>query len=220
MSTHIEDYIKNIYKLHEEMDKVSTSSLAGALNISAASVTDMIRKLSDRGLIRYEPYQGVELTDRGRTMALQTLRRHRLWEMFLVDFLGYTWDEVHEEAEKLEHITSENLEDRIDMALGYPTHDPHGHPIPTKNGEIVEDDHPSLADLGFDENGVVVRVHDTSPSLLQHMTTLGIRIGSRVTVLEIVEFDGSMRLRVDSDEVFVSRQVARNIFVDSGGENR
>jgi DtxR family transcriptional regulator, Mn-dependent transcriptional regulator len=218
MSTHIEDYIKNIYKLQGEREKVTTSSIADALSVSAASVTDMIKKLSDRSLIKYMPYQGVELTHSGRKMALQTLRRHRLWEMFLVEFLNYTWDEVHDEAEKLEHIMSTDLEERIDKALGYPKHDPHGHPIPTRSSEIVEDDHPSLADLEINDGGVVVRVNDISQSLLQHMASIGIHMQSQIKVLDVVQFDGSMRVLVDDNNVFVSRQVARNIFVDIGGK--
>ncbi len=214
MSTHVEDYIKNIYKLQGERDKVTTSSIADALNVSAASVTDMIKKLSDRSLIKYMPYQGVELTRTGRKMALRTLRRHRLWEMFLVEFLGYTWDEVHDEAEKLEHIMSEDLDERIDKALGYPKHDPHGHPIPTRSGEIVEDDHPQLADLEINDSGTVVRVNDVSQSLLKHMAAIGIQIQSEIKVLEIVEFDGSMRILVNNNDVYISRQVARNIFIE------
>lgn len=214
MSTHVEDYIKNIYKLQNDRDKVTTSSLADALHVSAASVTDMIKKLSDRSLIKYMPYQGVELTKGGRKMALRTLRRHRLWEMFLVEFLGYTWDEVHDEAEKLEHIMSEDLEARIDKALGYPKHDPHGHPIPTKSGEIVEDDHPSLADLKINNSGMVIRVNDASQSLLKHMASIGIQIQSPVKVLDIVEFDGSMLVQIQENDVYVSRQVARNIFIE------
>ncbi len=214
MSTHVEDYIKNIYKLQNDRDKVTTSSLADALNVSAASVTDMIKKLSDRSLINYMPYRGVELTRSGKKMALRTLRRHRLWEMFLVEFLDYTWDEVHDEAEKLEHIMSEDLEERIDKALGYPKHDPHGHPIPTKNGEMVEDDHPSLADLKVNDSGIVIRVNDASQSLLKHMASIGIQIQSPVKVLDIVEFDGSMLVQILENDVYVSRQVARNIFVD------
>ncbi len=214
MSIHVEDYIKNIYKLQSDQDKVTTSSLADALNVSAASVTDMIKKLSERSLIKYMPYQGVELTRRGRIMALRTLRRHRLWEMFLVEYLDYTWDEVHDEAEKLEHIMSEDLEARIDKALGFPKHDPHGHPIPTKNGEIIEDDHPSLAELKINDTGRVVRVNDVSQSLLKYMASMGIQINWRIKVLEIVEFDGSMRVQVNSTESFVSRQVARNIFIE------
>lgn len=216
MSTHVEDYIKNIYKLQGERERVTTSSLADALNVSAASVTDMIKKLSDRNLIKYKPYQGVELTRNGRKLALKTLRRHRLWEMFLVEFLGYTWDEVHNEAEKLEHIMSEDLEQRIDKALGYPKHDPHGHPIPTPDGEIVEDKHPALAELKENDSGTVVRVNDASQSLLQHMASIGIRIKSRITVLQVVEFDGSLLVRLnDSNEkMYISRQVARNIFIE------
>jgi DtxR family transcriptional regulator, Mn-dependent transcriptional regulator len=214
MSIQVEDYIKNIYKLQNEREKVSTSSLADALSVSAASVTDMIKKLSDRSLIKYMPYRGVELTRSGRKMALRTLRRHRLWEMFLVEFLGYTWDEVHDEAEKLEHIMSEDLEARIDKALGFPKHDPHGHPIPSKEGEIIEDDHPSLADLGVNSTGTVIRVNDVSQSLLKHMASLGIQIQTQIKVLEIIDFDGSMHLQVENDDVFVSRQVARNIFVE------
>lgn len=214
MSTHVEDYIKNIYKLQGEREKVTTSSIADALSVSAASVTDMIKKLSDRSLIKYMPYQGVELTHSGRKMALQTLRRHRLWEMFLVEFLSYTWDEVHDEAEKLEHIMSEDLEMRIEKALGYPKHDPHGHPIPSRDGEIVEDNHPSLADLKVNDSGTVIRVNDPSQSLLKHITSIGIRIQSKIKVLDIVEFDGSMQIRLQNEDVYISRQVARNIFIE------
>jgi DtxR family transcriptional regulator, Mn-dependent transcriptional regulator len=214
MSSQIEDYIKNIYKLQSESDRVSTSSLADALNVSAASVTDMMKKLSDRDLIKYKPYKGVELTGSGRQMALHTLRRHRLWEIFLTDFLGYTWDEVHDEAEKLEHITSQDLEDRLDKALGYPTHDPHGHPIPTRDGVLIEDSNPSLAELGENDRGRVIRVNDVSPSLLKHMAHLGITISSEIEVLQIVEFDGSMQVKLDTKEVYISRQVARNIFIE------
>ncbi len=214
MSSQIEDYIKNIYRLQSERDRVSTSSLADALNVSAASVTDMVKRLSDRDLIKYRPYRGVELTKSGRTMALHTIRRHRLWEMFLVDFLGYTWDEVHDEAEKLEHITSPDLEDRLDKALGYPTHDPHGHPIPTREGVIIEDSNPSLAELKVRERGKIVRVNDLSQSLLKHMAHLGITIGSEVEVLLIVEFDGSMQIVLSDKVVYISKQVARNIFIE------
>jgi len=214
MSTHVEDYIKNIYKLQGERAKVTTSSIADALSVSAASVTDMIKKLSDRSLIKYMPYQGVELTRSGRKMALRTLRRHRLWEMFLVEFLSYTWDEVHDEAEKLEHIMSEDLEMRIEKALGYPKHDPHGHPIPSRDGEIVEDNHPSLADLKVNDSGTVIRVNDLSQSLLKHITSIGIRIQSNIKVLDIVEFDGSMQIRLFNEDVYISRQVARNIFIE------
>jgi DtxR family transcriptional regulator, Mn-dependent transcriptional regulator len=216
MSIQVEDYIKNIYKLQNEREKVSTSALADALSVSAASVTDMIKKLSGRSLIKYMPYRGVELTRSGRKMALRTLRRHRLWEMFLVEYLGYTWDEVHDEAEKLEHIMSEDLEARIDKALGCPKHDPHGHPIPASDGEIIEDDHPSLAELTSNDTGTVVRVNDASQSLLQHMASIGIRIKSRIKVLKVVEFDGSMLVCFDDkkEEIYISRQVARNIFVE------
>lgn len=210
----IEDYIKGVYKLESGGKKATTSALAKLLSVGDGSVTEMLRKLSDKQLIHYKPYQGVGLTEHGRRMALKILRRHRLWEMFLAQFLGYTWDEVHQQAERLEHITSDELERRLDKALGYPKVDPHGDPIPSADGEL---DHPEYTSLMTCEAGDVVkvlRVSDDEPQILQHATRLGVGLNTRITVREKMDFDGSMTIKVGTKQQFISREVAGAIFVE------
>ena len=172
-----EDYIKSIYRLERENTAVLTTALAKHLGIAAGSVTDMVKKLSDKHLLHYEPYQGVKLTEEGRRLALKLVRRHRLWEMFLVTFLNYSWDAVHDEAERLEHVTSEELELRLDKALGFPKVDPHGDPIPTVSGDLVDISYKSLSDCNVNEEGTIVRVSDDSPEVLQLLTKLGLGFG-------------------------------------------
>ena len=156
----VEDYIKSIFKLESSGEKVTTSALARHLGVGDGSVTDMVKKLSERKLIHYEPYQGVRLTESGRRMAMKTVRRHRLWEMFLVKYLGYSWDEIHDEAERLEHATSDELERRIDKALGRPKFDPHGDPIPSASGELPYPKAGRLDDAAEGASVTIVRVSD------------------------------------------------------------
>ena len=208
-----EDYIKAIYKLERASQRVTTSALAAELHLADASITDMVKKLSDKGLLHYEPYQGVGLTAKGKRMAVKIVRRHRLWEMFLVKFLGFSWDQIHDEAERLEHVTSDELERRIDKALGYPTVDPHGDPIPTIDGDMDRTVYAPLADFG---PGAAVRVHrvsDDDPEILQHATKIGLALNTRLVVKEKMTFDGSMVIKIGSQKKFLSQQVAKAIFV-------
>lgn len=209
-----EDYIKVIYKLESRGERATTSALAAQLGVADASITDMIKKLSEKGLVRYERYQGVHLTARGRRMALGILRRHRLWEMFLTQFLGYSWDKVHDEAERLEHVTSDELEHRIDEALGFPTVDPHGHPIPTKDGELAGTDDASLSACSVGDVVRISRVDDDNSELLHHAAALGLALNSKLTVKEKKTFDGSMLVKVGAKQHFISKQVADAIFVE------
>lgn len=208
-----EDYIKSIYKLKSKGKTVTTSALAKQLQIGDGSVTDMVKKLSEKKLLRYTPYQGVELTEEGRKLAMKMMRRHRLWEMFLVQFLGYRWDEVHDEAERLEHVTSDELERRLDKALDYPKVDPHGDPIPPLNGELEELKYISLDASEIGKRYVVVRASDDNPEVLQHATRLGLTLNKKIIVKERTSFDNSMLVRIGQKEHFVSQRLAEAIFV-------
>ncbi len=213
-SEHVENYLKHIYKLQSNEGRVTTSLLSERLQISPPSVSEMIKKLAEEGSVTYTPYKGVELTDAGKRKALRIIRRHRLWELFLVEVLKYPWDEIDEEAERLEHMTSDKLEKRIDEVLGYPNRDPHGHIIPTPEGKVDDPAHPSLSDVKPGKHGIVVRVNDESPKILQYMSKLGIRLRTRIKVLERIDFDGSLRIRIGRKQVFVSSKLAGCIFVE------
>ncbi|MBI4418472.1 MAG: metal-dependent transcriptional regulator [Ignavibacteriales bacterium] len=213
-SEQVENYIKNIYKLQEQEKRVTTSLLSDKLQISQPSVTEMIKKLAEEGTVRYTPYKGVELTEGGKRKALAILRRHRLWELFLVEVLKYPWDEIDEEAERLEHIMSEKLERRIDEILGYPSRDPHGDLIPTREGFIENRNHVPLALLKPGEQATVARVSDENPEVLQYMSKLGIALGTTLRVNERIDFDGSLRIQIAAKEQFISSKLAQNIFVE------
>ncbi len=209
----VENYLKYIYLLNLE-GRVTTSLLSEALRISPPSVSEMLKKLADDGSVVYTPYKGVELTDRGHRRALQIIRRHRLWEMFLVRFLSYSWDEVHDEAERLEHVTSEEMERRLDRALGYPSEDPHGDPIPSAEGELPPRRSVALSSSHAGERVRILRVSDRDPALLQHAARLGLSLRTSVLIKEKRSFDGSMVLEVGAREEFISRQLASSIFVE------
>jgi DtxR family Mn-dependent transcriptional regulator len=210
----IEDYLKHIYKLQTGDRRVTTSSLAGQLSIAPASVTDMIKRLSEQGLLRHTPYHGVELTEKGKKHALRIVRRHRLWEALLVELLGFPWDEIDREAERLEHSTSEELERKIDEVLGYPKTDPHGDPIPTEDGKLREASSESLADVEPGGACKITRVSDASPEILQYATKLGLSLRKKLTVKERVKFDGSLLVSVGKRECYVSQRLAQSIFVE------
>ncbi len=214
-SEQVEDYLKNIYKLQEGEGKVSTTSLSERLEISAPSVTEMVKKLADEGIVTYAPYQGVELTTQGRKKALRIIRRHRLWELFLVEVLNYPWDEIDEEAERLEHSTSDRLEQRLDEALGHPRKDPHGDVIPTLAGDVEEVDHPALAGVKPGITVKVARVSDSNPEVLKYAAKMGIKLNKKIKVKERIPFDGSLRIEVGKKEQFVSLKLASNIFVEA-----
>jgi len=210
-----ENYIKAIYKLSESgKEVVSTNAIAELLQTKAASVSDMLRKLSAKDIIHYEKYRGVSLTPVGTTYALQIIRKHRLWEVFLVSKLKFNWDEVHEVAEEMEHIKSELLIQRLDEFLEFPQFDPHGDPIPTEKGEINEVKQVLVSELNLEAGGTVVGVRDTQPLFLQYLDKVGIFLGAYIKVLDKSGFDNSLEINIESKKaVRISQEVSRNIYV-------
>ena len=218
----VEDYLKAIYDLERVGDAASTNDIALRLAISPASVSGMVRRLADQGLVTHEPYHGVRLTADGRHAALRTLRRHRILECYLTEVLGYPWDRVHEEAEQLEHAASEELIDRMATALGDPKQDPHGAPIPTRDGRVEEAARRSLAEVAQGERLRVRRVHDDDAERLRYLAELGIRPGALVRILDIAPFDGPITLWVDGSGGGSTRAIgvslAHQVFVDGAPE--
>lgn len=209
-----ENYLKAIYKLSEVVGSaINTNSIAEALDTKAASVTDMIKKLSDKKLLKYEKYKGVSLTDKGRLVAVETVRKHRLWEVFLYEKLQFGWEEVHDIAEQLEHIHSELLIDKLDDFLGNPTHDPHGDPIPSKTGEIQKLNVVALSVLKQDQKGIMSGVADHSVPFLKHLEKSGLVLGVSIQILELNDYDGSLKVKVGSTTTYVSKEVSKNIWV-------
>ena len=212
-----ENYLKAIYKLAEaapDATGVSTNRIAAALDTRAASVTDMLRRLADKGLLAYERYRGVQLTPEGQRLALLTIRKHRLWEVFLVQQLGFNWDEVHEVAEELEHVQSPLLMRRLDAFLGYPALDPHGDPIPAEDGAMRRPAHRLLADLVVGERGTLAAVKNTTAPFLQYLDKVGLQLGATVEVLDKVVFDNSFEIRVNRERTtLISAEVSCNLFV-------
>ena len=209
----IEDYLKTIYDLHATEGKVSTTALAQRLKIAPASVTGMLKKLARMNLVQYERYQGVRLTPAGEQIALEVIRHHRLIELFLAQALNVPWDRVHEEAEKWEHVLSEDMEDRIDQWLGSPKTDPHGSPIPDKNGKIEEPPKVRLSEVNPSSQAVVAEVSDHDPELLRYLGKLNIYPQTRLIILEIEPFDQSMHVQVGQQTHVLSALVTRCIWV-------
>ena len=209
-----EDYLKAIYHLQSQDGVVSTNELAGELQTRAASVTDMLKKLKDQKLLNYEPYKGFRLSSEGRRVAVQVVRKHRLWEYFLVEKLGFEWDEVHEIAEELEHVTSRKLIERLDEFLGYPKTDPHGDPIPDSSGRLERAQQISLSELAVNLYAQVSGIGDQSSEMLELLKHKNIRLGSCVQVKRKFSFDDSVEIKIkNAATVTVSGQVAKNIFV-------
>jgi DtxR family Mn-dependent transcriptional regulator len=209
-----ENYIKIIFHLRRTgMEEVSTNAIAEQMDTKPSSVTDMVRKLSEKGLLHYKKYQGVKLTELGKVMALSIIRKHRLWEVFLVEKLNFSWDEVHEVAEQLEHIKSEKLIDKLDWLLDYPKYDPHGDPIPDKNGAFKEREKKLLNEVPMGTTGVCVGVKDSSATFLKFLDKYHIALGQQIKVLEKEEFDGSLLLQIDQREVHISNQIASNLYI-------
>ncbi len=209
----IEDYLKSIYLLSSQSDTVTTSALAASMHVSAASTTNMVKKLAKSKLVRHSPYRGVELTRAGEKIALEVIRHHRLVELFLQQTLGLPWDQVHAEADKLEHVLSDQLEDRIATMLGDPVTDPHGDPIPDKEGRMVLPEVQALADLPVGETGIVRRVADQAPEHLRYLGNLGLVPNARVYKLEQMPFKGPVRIRVGQNEHVLDDQFACAILV-------
>lgn len=212
-----EDYIKTIYHLSEtDKTSVSTNAIAEQMHTKPSSVTDMIKKLSDKSLVNYKKYKGVSLTDDGRKVALAIIRKHRLWEVFLVNTLKFSWDEVHEVAEQLEHIKSEALIDKLDSYLGYPKVDPHGDPIPTKDGTFKKSVKKLISELPVSSRGVCVGVNDSSAAFLKFLDKNKIALGDTFTILDREEFDGSVTLNSSSGKIRISEQIAANLYLEIG----
>lgn len=208
----IEDYLKAIYKLSHEGSRVTTNAIAQSLGISAASVTNMVKKLGAFGFVRYRSYQGVEMLPAGRRVALEVIRHHRLIELFLHETLGYAWDDVHEEAERLEHFISEKFEEKIFEVLGRPQFDPHGDPIPSKSGQMVKSSAVALANAKVGERHCIERVSDHDRELLRYLGKMGLIPSTKLKVVEIAPFQGPFTLQVGRNRRVIGREALRHVF--------
>jgi DtxR family transcriptional regulator, Mn-dependent transcriptional regulator len=213
----VEDYLKVIWKLgHERGGNVAVGDVAAHLRVSAPSVTGMVQKMKAMGLLHYARYGGVRLTPKGRKIALEIVRHHRLWELYLYTRLGVPLDRVDGEAERLEHVLSDDMEDLLSRALGDPKHDPHGDPIPTKSGALARVKGVALADLPAGRSASVARVSDRHPEKLRYLVTLGIVPGARVTVVKRAPFDGPLTLRVGRKSHAIDAELAQHVLVSGG----
>ena len=209
-----ENYLKAIYHLTVVSNTdASTNAIAEIMETKASSVTDMLKKLAEKDLVNYIKYQGVSLTEQGKLAAKMIVRKHRLWEVFLVEKLDFSWDEVHDIAEQLEHIKSEKLINKLDDFLGNPTEDPHGDPIPNAKGEIFKIEKQLLSELTVGQKGICVGVKDTSSDFLQYLDKQGISLGSTIVVLSKESFDLSLKIKVKEQELTISNKIASNLFV-------
>jgi DtxR family Mn-dependent transcriptional regulator len=208
-----ENYLKAIYKLSVQTGNVSTNQIAGLLATKASSVTDMLRKLADKFLINYTRYQGVSLTQTGEKVAVNIIRRHRLWEYFLVEKLNFKWDEVHDMAEEMEHISSTELIDRLDEFMGFPARDPHGDPIPDCNGNFKINDLKPVSAIPLHSCGIISGVRDHSSAFLQYLEKQELTIGKKITVKEIISYDNTVVLQMDNKNLHISRDVANNLLI-------
>jgi DtxR family Mn-dependent transcriptional regulator len=209
-----ENYIKSIYTLQAKTDKVNTNSLAAFLDTSAASITDMLKKLKSKNLLEYKKYYGFRLNGAGNKQALKIIRRHRLWEFFLVSKLDMEWEKVHDIAEELEHVSSIELIEKLDHFLGNPKIDPHGDPIPDEKGVMPVLQQIALKDLSFKRNAIVSSVSNQTPQMMEMLNHYGIKIGSSIKVLKSFVFDGSLQIKIARQaECIISGLAAQNIFV-------
>lgn len=209
-----ENYLKTIYHLTSTSSKeVSTNEIAEMMATKASSVTDMLKKLAEKDLLNYKKYQGVSLTEKGKLSAKMIVRKHRLWEVFLVEKLNFSWDEVHDIAEQLEHIKSEQLINKLDDFLGNPTEDPHGDPIPDANGKIIKTEKLLLSELSQNQIGICVGVKDSSTEFLKYLDKNQIALGTKIQIITKEEFDLSLKIRVENNEWIISNKIAANLFV-------
>jgi len=209
-----ENYLKAIFHLQEEDGMVTTNALAAELNTRAASVTDMLKKLKTQKLLLYEKYQGFRLSNEGRKVAIQIIRKHRLWEYFLVEKLHFGWEEVHEIAEELEHISSRKLIDRLDEFLGFPRTDPHGDPIPDAQGKLISRNDISLMELKMNKMAEVSNISDQSPEMLELLKHKNISLGTKLEIRKRFSVDNSVEIRIKNQaSVTISEHVAKNVFV-------
>ncbi len=214
MRSSFENYLKIIFLAEKDTGQVKPQIVANRLQISTAAVTDMFKRLSEEGFIIYSPYKGARLTDKGIQVGRQMVRRHRIWEMYLCQALGFQWEEVHDEAERLEHASSDGLIDRLEELLGHPDHDPHGDPIPSKEGVFPKQiaSRP-LSSVAAGESVTVIRVHDFDTHFLAHLQKMGIGLGQIIVVKEILPFDGSILIEIDGKTETLSQMASTHIFV-------
>jgi DtxR family Mn-dependent transcriptional regulator len=208
-----ENYLKAIFKLSQVTGNVSTNQIAAELATKASSVTDMLRRLAEKLLINYTRYQGVSLTQTGEKVAINIIRRHRLWEYFLVEKLHFKWDEVHDMAEEMEHISSNELIDRLDEFMGFPSRDPHGDPIPDSKGNFKKNDLKPISAIDVNTCGIISGVKDHSAAFLQYLEKHGLTIGKKITVKEIITYDNAVILQMENKDLQISRDVAINLLI-------
>ncbi len=208
-----ENYLKTIYHLQEDGGKATTNALAEKLNTKAASVTDMMKKLSAKGLLNYTPYHGFSLSSEGRKIAVVVVRRHRLWEYFLADRLGFDWKEVHSIAEELEHVSSKKLIDKLDEYLGYPQTDPHGDPIPDSKGRIWSSQAIPLTELPLHQPAEILQVTNQSEEILEHLQEKQLSLGTLLEIKKIYSFDHSLEIKRKNKTITITKELAQSLFV-------
>lgn len=210
-----EDYLKALYHLEMDFDAVSTNSIADYLDMKPSSVTDMLKKLAEKKFINYQKYKGTSLTKKGKLIALSIIRKHRLWETFLVEKLGFGWDQVHIIAEQLEHIKSEELIENLDNFLGNPKYDPHGDPIPNKDGEIEKMNQKLLVELKANQKGIITGVKKGTASLLNYLDKEKVKLGDSIKVMEILEFDGTYIVEINKMKLTFSEKICQNLLLET-----
>jgi DtxR family Mn-dependent transcriptional regulator len=210
-----EDYLKALYHLEMDFDSVSTNSIADYLDMKPSSVTDMLKKLAEKKFINYQKYKGTSLTKKGKLIALTIIRKHRLWETFLVEKLGFGWDQVHIIAEQLEHIKSEELIENLDNFLGNPKYDPHGDPIPNKDGEIEKMNQKLLVELKASQKGIITGVKKGTASLLNYLDKEKVKLGDSIKVIEILEFDGTYIVEINKRKLTFSEKICQNLLLET-----
>lgn len=210
-----EDYLKALYHLEMDINAVSTNSIADYLDMKPSSVTDMLKKLAEKKFINYQKYKGTSLTKKGKLIALSIIRKHRLWETFLVDKLGFGWDQVHIIAEQLEHIKSEELIENLDNFLGNPKYDPHGDPIPNKDGEIEKMNQKLLVELKASQKGIITGVKKGTASLLNYLDKEKVKLGDSIKVIEILEFDGTYIVEINKRKLTFSEKICQNLLLET-----
>ncbi|HEX6170906.1 MAG TPA: metal-dependent transcriptional regulator [Chitinophagaceae bacterium] len=215
-STSEENYLKTIFHLQTKDDNVTTNELAEKLHTKPASITDMMKKLKTRKLVNYQPYQGFRLTPEGKKVALSIIRRHRLWEYFLAEKLKFNWDEVHEVAEQLEHVSNKKLIDKLDEYLAFPKFDPHGDPIPDINGKMETGKQINLSGLPINKQAKICFIANQTELLMEHLNEKKINIGASILVKRRFSFDESLEIKLDNKLLTISDQLAKNIFVNHG----
>ena len=209
-----ENYLKAIYNLGDQgREAVSTNAIAEKIDSKASSVTDMIKKLADKDLANYIKYQGVTLTEKGRLAAALVIRKHRLWEVFLVENLNFSWDEVHEVAEQLEHIKSLKLVNELDAFLGFPTHDPHGDPIPDKEGNCLPNKSVNILEVEVGKAGILALVNDSSDVFLKYLNKNNLALGDSIKIVDFEPFDKSLTIETKEKKMIISNEVAKNLFL-------